>query len=119
MFNRTQDLDRDSGFLNSTPRRSSSKPPSFARSLQWMKVLRRRISDESTKLSRSQQTQNAIAINKLTMHSCRVTLLDAAVHSAGRPRRLAFRRIGRTRALWSSNIPEIDRPSLRSWSNSS
>ena len=46
-----------------------------------MKVLRRRISDESTKLSRSQQTQNAIAINKLTMHSCRVTLLDAAVHS--------------------------------------
>ena len=37
----------------------------------------------SSELTKPQQVRHAIEINKLTMHSCRVTLLDAAVH-AGR-----------------------------------
>ena len=59
-------------------------PPAFARTLQWwLKVVARRSCDECDVLTREQRTKFAIEINKLIMHSCRVTFLDAAVH-AGR-----------------------------------
>ena len=59
------------------------EPPSFARSLQWMKWIARRTSDQSPALDHDTKVEHAKVINLLTMHSCRVTLLDAAVH-AGR-----------------------------------
>ena len=84
LFLATQSLDRDFWIpeLN-TPSEFKTEPPSFARTLQWLKVYCRRLSDESSELTKPQQVRHAIEINKLTMHSCRVTLLDAAVH-AGR-----------------------------------
>lgn len=66
-----------------TPDAFKPDPPSYQRSLQWMKVFSRRSCDESDLLSRDEKIRCAREINKPTMHSCRVTLLDAAVH-AGR-----------------------------------
>ena len=59
------------------------EPPTFARTLQWFKYLSRKAIDEAGQLEMSVRVECALTINKLTMHSCRVTLLDAAVH-AGR-----------------------------------
>ena len=59
------------------------EPPSFTRSLQWMKFLSRKAVDGSSHLGKTTQSRCATSISKFTMHSCRVTLLDAAVH-AGR-----------------------------------
>ena len=60
-----------------------NEPPTYPRSLQWMKYLSRRAIDQAHWLSSEEQVQCARVINTLTIHSCRVTLLDAAVH-AGR-----------------------------------
>ena len=55
------------------------RPPTYLRSVQWMRCLAARDEDLDTwtKVVASE------ALQSLTAHSCRVTLLDAAVH-AGR-----------------------------------
>ena len=59
-------------------------PPSYQRSLQWLKVFCREALQKYSTLANDQQLrEHATEINKLTAHSARVTLLDAAVH-AGR-----------------------------------
>ena len=69
------DMATDSEFKN--------EPPQFARVLQWFKYLCRHVVDRAHHLGKPVQVECALKVNKLTMHSCRVTLLDAAVH-AGR-----------------------------------
>ena len=84
LFQRTQCLDRDFWIpeLN-TQSLFKDEPPSFARSLQWLKYLSRDLVDSSPRVARSERVDLARIIHTFTMHSCRVTLLDAAVH-AGR-----------------------------------
>lgn len=62
---------------------SKTEPPSHARSLQWLKYIARKAVDQCHTLDKKDAVHCAMQINKLTMHSRRVTLLDAAVH-AGR-----------------------------------
>lgn len=57
-------------------------PPTYQRSVQWLKYFARTASD-LREVDHSRKHQDALIISKLTAHSCRVTLLDAAVH-AGR-----------------------------------
>ena len=58
-------------------------PPTYQRSVQWFKYFARQASDRRPELDASEKHQDAVAISAVTAHSCRVTLLDAAVH-AGR-----------------------------------
>ena len=61
-------------------------PPDHARSVQWLKVIARSAFERfapDRQLSPKALREAAAQINKLTAHSARVTLLDAAVH-AGR-----------------------------------
>lgn len=60
----------------------SETPPTYQRSVQWLKYFARTASDQRP-VDASRKHQDALTIAKLTAHSCRVTLLDAAVH-AGR-----------------------------------
>ena len=60
-----------------------SDPPTYSRTLQWLKYFARKAVDVSPDLAQAQKVLDARVINTLTNHSCRVTLLDAAVH-AGR-----------------------------------
>ena len=60
-----------------------SAPPTYARTVQWLKHFARLASDTDETLSASVKIVHANQIARLTAHSCRVTLLDAAVH-AGR-----------------------------------
>ena len=56
-------------------------PPSYQRSLQWLKVLARESLEEFSELDIGERRPLAIDINKFTVHSARVTLLDTAVHA--------------------------------------
>ena len=58
-------------------------PPDYTRSVQWLKVLARDALNSYGKGSKESIVLAAQQINKLSGHSARVTLLDAAVH-AGR-----------------------------------
>ena len=58
-------------------------PPSYQRSVQWLKVLAREAVDRLSEATAAEKTKCATVINQLSAHSARVTLLDAAVH-AGR-----------------------------------
>ena len=60
----------------------SETPPTYQRSVQWLKYFARTASDQRA-VGPEKKHQDAIVISTLTAHSCRVTLLDAAVH-AGR-----------------------------------
>ena len=59
------------------------RPPSYLRSVQWMRCLAARALNYDTTLHAWPKAQALDALQHLTAHSCRVTLLDAAVH-AGR-----------------------------------
>ena len=59
------------------------RPPSYLRSVQWMRCLAARAWNYGTTLHAWPKAQALDALQHLTAHSCRVTLLDAAVH-AGR-----------------------------------
>ena len=84
LFKTLPDLDRDFWIPELNTQASfQTVPPTFARTLQWMKFLSRKAVDEARQLEKTEQVECAFQISKLTMHSCRVTLLDAAVH-AGR-----------------------------------
>ena len=56
--------------------------PTYQRSVQWLKYFARTASDQRD-IDAAKKHQDALIIATLTAHSCRVTLLDAAVH-AGR-----------------------------------
>ena len=56
-------------------------PPSYQRSLQWLKVLAREALEEFSDRDPMETRPMATVINQLTAHSARVTLLDAAVHA--------------------------------------
>ena len=58
-------------------------PPTYARTVQWLKHFARLASDLDPRTSSNTKIMHANLIAQLTAHSCRVTLLDAAVH-AGR-----------------------------------
>ena len=59
------------------------RPPTYLRSVQWMKCLAARALNYDADLHAWPKAQATEALQHLTAHSCRVTLLDAAVH-AGR-----------------------------------
>lgn len=59
------------------------RPPSYLRSVQWMKCLAARALHHDAELGSWSKAVALEALSCLTAHSCRVTLLDAAVH-AGR-----------------------------------
>ena len=82
VFQHTQRMDRDFWIpeLN-TQSLFKDEPPSFARSLQWLKYLSRDLIDHSPRVERNERSELALKIHAFTMHSCRVTLLDAAVHT--------------------------------------
>ena len=60
-------------------------PPTYARSVKWMKVFVQQaiVQAPQEALAEEQKTALIRSMAELTAHSCRVTLLDAAVH-AGR-----------------------------------
>lgn len=58
-------------------------PPTYARTVQWLKHFARLTSEADPSVSANAKIIQANQIAQLTAHSCRVTLLDAAVH-AGR-----------------------------------
>ena len=80
-----EDLDRDFWVEELNSRESFKQaPPTYQRSVQWLKVLAREALDHEVPDHSSQEWRDcAKLINSLTAHSARVTLLDAAVH-AGR-----------------------------------
>lgn len=57
--------------------------PTYQRSVQWLRYFARQASDRREHVDLADRHKDAVVINKLTAHSCRVTLLDAAVR-AGR-----------------------------------
>ena len=59
------------------------RPPTYLRSVQWMRCLAARALNYDADLHAWPKAQATKALQHLTAHSCRVTLLDAAVH-AGR-----------------------------------
>ena len=59
------------------------RPPSYARTVQWMKVFFHRAVEADQTIAPSSRVVIANVVAQLTAHSCRVTMLDAAVH-AGR-----------------------------------
>ena len=84
LFKDFQSFDRDYWVPELNARDEfKNEPPSYPRSLQWLKYLSRRAIDGADWLRQEEQVSCARVINNLTIHSCRVTLLDAAVH-AGR-----------------------------------
>ena len=56
-------------------------PPSYQRSVQWLKVLAREAVDRLSTAPADEKIRCATLINQLSAHSARVTLLDAAVHT--------------------------------------
>ena len=80
-----EDLYRDFWVCELNARDSfKSAPPTYQRSVQWLKVLAREALDQAVPDHASQEWRDcAQIINSITAHSARVTLLDAAVH-AGR-----------------------------------
>ena len=58
------------------------RPPTYQRSVQWMKFFAGYVVD-SLKMNSGSRALSIESVSNLTAHSCRVTLLDAAVH-AGR-----------------------------------
>lgn len=60
-----------------------SEAPTYQRTVQWLRYFARNASDRREQISLEERHRDAVLINQLTAHSCRVTLLDAAVH-AGR-----------------------------------
>ncbi len=56
-------------------------PPTYQRSVQWFKYFARQASDRRPELEPQEKHEDAVAIANITAHSCRVTLLDAAVHA--------------------------------------
>lgn len=57
--------------------------PTYQRTVQWLRYFARNASDRRQGVDSKTIHEDAVTISKLTSHSCRVTLLDAAVH-AGR-----------------------------------
>ena len=57
--------------------------PTYTRTVQWLRYFARSASDRRKDIEPKLLHTDAVTIGKLTAHSCRVTLLDAAVH-AGR-----------------------------------
>ena len=60
-----------------------SEAPTYQRTVQWLRYFARNASDRREQIGLEERHRDAVLINQLTAHSCRVTLLDAAVH-AGR-----------------------------------
>ena len=59
------------------------RPPTYQRSVQWLRCLSARAIRVDPSLDPTTKEESLIKLQELTAHSCRVTLLDAAVH-AGR-----------------------------------
>ena len=77
-------LDRDFWICDLNSRSEfRPQPPDYHRSVQWLKVLARDALDRYAKGPPEAAKAHAMQVNKLSAHSARVTLLDAAVH-AGR-----------------------------------
>ena len=55
--------------------------PTHSRSLQWLKYIARKAVDSCALLENDEKVSCARKVNTFTLHSCRVTLLDAAVHA--------------------------------------
>ncbi len=81
LFLREAPFDRDFWIpeLN-TVEEFKSEAPTYTRSVQWLRYFARQSSDRRDDVSLEIRHKDAVIINKLTAHSCRVTLLDAAVH---------------------------------------
>ncbi len=84
LFQQDAPFDRDFWVpeLNTTEE-FKTEAPTYQRSVQWLRYFARQASDRREEVTLQDRHKDAVLINKLTAHSCRVTLLDAAVH-AGR-----------------------------------
>ena len=79
-----EDLERDFWIRNlNTREQFQAAPANYQRSVQWLKFLGRYAVEHYHEEAHEEFKELGAVVNKLTAHSARVTMLDAAVH-AGR-----------------------------------